>query len=236
MNKKVTSVNYSIFGPYGNIDGSPDNISKAFSRFVEDGFMPDTFAVFKVEPEKNNIRQAMRIQLINKEKHCSIAVLPDRVNIETDHYIEIEKVYRYFDNLVSLFDLPINRIALTETLVVEDLSSKELEQLGNKMAYPANYENEDNLFEFATYRVTRKRMDVLNEDINICRSVRAVPSSNVAGTLKWLEVHTDINTLWELKDNRFTATQCKDFFENAIESNDVVIDYLEGVINDWQQL
>ena len=236
MNKKVTSVNYSIFGPYGDIDGSPENISRAFARFTDDGFMPDTFSVFKIEPEKNTIRQAMRIQMVNKEEHCSIAVLPDRVNIETDHYIETEKVYRYFDNLISLFDLAINRIALTETLVVEGLSSKELEQLGNQMAYPANYENEDNLFEFATYRVTRKRLDSLNEDINICRSVRAVPSSNEVGTLRWLEVHTDINTLGELKDNRFTAAQCKVFFENAIECNDVVIGYLEGVINDWQQL
>lgn len=231
MNKKVISVNYSIFGPYGDIDGSPDNISKTFSRFADAGFMPDTFSVFKIEPEKNTIRQAMRIQMVHKEKNCSITVLPDRVNISAENYIESDTIHNYLDSLVSLFDLSINRIALTETLVIENLKSEEIERLGNKMAYPANYENEENLFEFATHRVTRKHLQPLNEDINICRSIKGVPSTNEVGTLSWLEVHTDINTLGEIKDSRFTVAQCRIFFDNAIKYNDVVIDYLEGVID-----
>lgn len=65
MNTKIVTVKYSIFGKYDFVDNTPENVSKLYEKFGEEGFMPNMVPLLKIEQPQNNVCQLLRPQLVN---------------------------------------------------------------------------------------------------------------------------------------------------------------------------
>lgn len=231
MNMKATTVKYSIFGRYDLIDNTPENVSKLYDNFGQEGFMPNMVTLLKIEQPQNTVDQLIRPQLVNKSMPCTITILPERVDIEMIN-VKLNIIYEYFERLIKIFDLKINRIALNTTTLLENLTEDEAKKLKDKLAPPENYCGEENLIEYASHRVARKKVECLGELINVGRNITGLSSiedGDVA--IRQVQIDTDINTLGELLKERFNIKNCSDFFEVAVKCNQEVLDNMERIIH-----
>lgn len=232
MNTKIVTVKYSIFGKYDFVDNTPENVSKLYEKFGEEGFMPNMVPLLKIEQPQNNVCQLLRPQLVNNAMPCTITILPERVDIETGENIDIKKISEYFRRLIEMFDLKINRIALNKTTILENLTEREEKELKDKITPPENYNEEENLIEYASHRVSRKKVECLGEQINIGRNVTGLSSiKDNKVVIDQVRIDTDINTLGEQIKERFTVQNCRDFFQVAAESNQDVLKNIMGVFD-----
>ena len=137
-----------------------------------------------------------------------------------------------FGRLIEMFDLKINRIALNKTTILENLTDSEEKELKDKITPPENYNQEENLIEYASHRVSRKKVECLGEQINIGRNVTGLSSiKDNKVVINQVRIDTDINTLGEQIKERFNVQNCREFFQVATESNQDVLNNIMGVFD-----
>lgn len=224
MDKHTLSVKYSLFGRYDYIDATPENVSKLYGIFGQEGFMPNMVTLLKIIQPQNTVEQTLRPQLINKKDNCVITILPERVDIEFSNGVSTAKNMQYISSIIELFSLKISRIALNTSTGIDSLTGEELLNFNAKLTAPANYDEENDLIEYSSRRVSRKHADCIGELINVGRNITGITES-IDGKLSIsrIQVDTDINTLAEFSQERFTIDSCKDFFEVAtVINNDVI--------------
>lgn len=232
MNLNVLAVKYSIFGRYDFIDDTPENVSKLYEGFGKDGFMPNMVTLLKIEQPQNTVTQILRPQLINKSMPCTITILPERIDIEAGTNVELKEILLFFERIKTMFELEISRIALNKTTILENLTKNEEMQLKVKLTPPENYYGEENLIEYASHRVTRKKLDCIGEMINVGRNITGLSSVvEQAVVIDRIQIDTDINTLGEILKDRFGIEQCQGFFECALESDQDILDNVVRIID-----
>lgn len=194
--------------------------------------MPDIIPLFKIEQPQNTVRQLMRPQLVNNSLPCTITILPERVDIETEEKMEIDVIMEYFRRLIEMFELKISRIALYVTTLLDDLTESEAAELKNRLTPPENYSGEENLVEYASHRVARKKFECMDEVINVGRNIAGIPVMEKNQlVISRVQVETDINTLSEDRRERFHADSCREFFGAAAESSREIINNVMEVIH-----
>ena len=232
MDLNVLTVKYSIFGRYDFIDNNPENVSKLYEGFCKEGFMPNMVTLLKIEQPQNTVTQILRPQLINKSMPCTITILPERIDIEAGMTVKLNDVLLFFERIMAMFELEINRIALNKTTILENLTKNEEMQLMDKLTPPENYCGEENLIEYASHRVTRKKLECIGEMINVGRNITGI--SSVVDRLveiSKVKVDTDINTLGEILKDRFRIEHCRGFFESALKSDQEILENMVRIID-----
>lgn len=230
MNITITSVKYSAFGNFESIDYSPANVSKLFNAFLKDNFVPNVITLYKIEQPQNTVSQVQRPQLLNNDIRCSISILPERVDIETDRELELENVVRYLTTISDLFQKKFSRLALNKSTVFNYLGKDAMERLCEMLAYPKNYDDEESLIELMSHRVSRKYIQALDEKINVGRNIEGVPVMlEDSIQFRQVRIDTDINTLGEIQTPRFDWTKCSAFFTEAINTDKMILATFEGV-------
>ena len=230
MNLNVLTVTYSIFGSYDFVDNTPENVSKLYEEFNQDGFMPNMVTLLKIEQPQNKVMQLLRPQLVNQVMPCTITILPERVDVETGINVKLDNIITFFDRILQMFELKINRIAVNKSTIIDELTKEEAAKLKDKLTPPETYKGEHNLIEYASHRVARKRVDSLGELINVGRNVTGISTAN-AGEINRVQVDTDINTLGENTKERFEIEDCRSFFEDALRSDQEILENMVGISN-----
>lgn len=225
MTKQKASVKYSIFGNYGSLKASPENVSRLFSGFSEKGFMPNMLTTFVVQQPQGNIQQELRPQLINTEKNCIISILPDRIDIEFSkpNYETDKDGIDFMKSIIKIFELQYCRIALNTSTIIEDLTEEDIKKYNNIFNTFSQDEvtNEDKLIEYTSRCVIRKRLKCIDEPINIGKIVNSLSvQGDESNAIRALRVDTDINTLANLTEMRFSDKALAGFFYDtqAIDS------------------
>lgn len=147
-------VKYSVFGRYEEIGTTPEQVSKIYEILGKKGFLPNMIQLIQVEQPSNVIKTVDRAQFVNKEKNHIITILPDRIDVQisSDSY---EEVYEYFAELMQLFDLKANRLAINANCQMLQLNEEQLERIKN--AFVVETEKEKNI-EWSFRSVTRNKI------------------------------------------------------------------------------
>lgn len=235
MDIQELACKFSVFGNYESIDGNSENINRLFERFKED-FLPTMVPMFKFDPMEKKVMQSMRMQLIKQDNSCIITVLPDRVDVEFKNECDRQLAQGYIDRVIEIFNLGINRIALVGTIKLSNIDEKIFKDLNAILGGPQNFDKESIVYEFGNHRVTREYIEKIQEYINVVRNISYIKSPNNDENNFDLNFEYDLNTIGDVKKERFDIKACNDFFDRTQELKVALLKQIEGVINAKEDL
>lgn len=229
MSLEIKKVKYSIFGPYEPLEATPGNVSKIYEILGPEQYLPDLFKIIEIQQPDNTIKQINRMQFVNNQTSSKIAILPERLDIETNMGMAPDLVFRYLNQIIELFDLKINRIALNTNAVWDNPSEEDIKIITKKLISKEAYPYTDSLIEWSSRNVARKMCSGIGEEINIGQNIQST-AGLVNGKVQTtqIRVDTDINTLGENSAERFNSRDCKEFFKDASKWNQNLLDNLKG--------
>lgn len=140
-------------------------------------------------------------------------------------------IIEYYAEIIKTFELKINRIALNASAVISVSTPEESEALRRDILNEKSYPYKENIIEWGSRNVSRKKCDDLDEIANVGQNIQSISlSSGDEIFIKQIKIDTDINTLAEKKNERFDVSSCRLFFKNATEWNREIFDNIEGNI------
>lgn len=224
MKYEIDYVKYSIFENFEFLEATSDNVSKTYNIFGKYDFLPNTIQMIQIRHPQNAIKVISRPQFINNDMKCNIVFLPERIDIEFKTGKNNEKAMQYYEEILNVFHLEANRIALNCGIKIKCETEEEIAKVREFFTKKELYPFEDNVFEWSSRNVTRRECKEINELVNICQEVTYFAGSNE------IIFDTDINTLNEITNKRFNISHLKSFFTQAdIWDNDIV-ENIKGMI------
>ena len=162
--------------------------------------------------------------------------MPDRVDVEFKSECDRQLAQGYIDRVIDIFNLGINRIALVGTIKLSNIDEKIFKDLNAILGGPQNFDEETIVYEFGNHRVTREYIEKIQEYINVVRNISYIKSSNNNENNFDLNFEYDLNTIGDVKKERFDIKACNDFFDRTQELKVALLKQIEGVINAKEDL
>lgn len=155
MTLTANNIKYSIFGKYDFMEATPDNVSKLYSIFGKDKFLPNMLQMIQIEQPQNTVTTVMRPQFVNEDMKCTITFLPERIDVEMKegYSINLEKVIGYYEELIKTFELKINRIALNASAAISVPTSEVSEMIRKEILNQKSYPYQENIIEWGSKNV-----------------------------------------------------------------------------------
>lgn len=223
MDCRTNYIKYSIFGKFDFLEANPTNISKMYGIFGKYNFLPNMIQMIQIQHPQNTITTISRPQFINNDMKCNITFLSERIDIEFKEVENFSIAMDYYNEILDTFPLEVNRIALNTGLFINSTTSEERESIRTAFINNNSYPFEEEVFEWNTRNVARKKCDEINEFVNVCQNVTCDGMANP------IQVDIDINTLGELTENRFKFEDFSAFFSKADMWAEEIIENIKGL-------
>ena len=207
--------------------------------------MPNTFQ--EISPQSPSPQLRLRLNSQNNEWGINFANY--RIDIEKNPVTAngnnigntkdfIDEATDFISRILNHFNKEGHRVSLITSGFLQQMSDEQLDSIYNKLFNPLPFYNEEKSFEWNYRSVAHSTITIEDHDekinvitnINRVRGQLAVPQGITV--FDRIEVMFDINTIAEEDKKRFSATSLKDFFENALDVRDTILNQIGVIINE----
>jgi len=234
----------SIFVDATDIVPSPDIISSLIDVFRDKNFIPNTFQQIGFTAPVPKVR--LRLSTINNEWNISFAthrIDVDKNQIEprgsnvgelSDFCLD---AIDFFERILNRFNKRANRLTLNTIGLFGEMTKDQLSAVYKKLFRTPKFYDENPPFEWDWRSVSQIPIKILELTdslyvITIIKRIRGeIGDQSGVSTFDRLQFAPDINTTDRNTDYRFDLAHIKNYFPQALEIYNILIEQIEEYIN-----
>ena len=235
----------SIFVDANDITPSPEMIGPLIDIFRDKNFIPNTFQ--EIGPSSPAPRVRLRLSTMNNE--WGIAFATNRIDINKNP-IEprgtnlgelpsfCSEAMELFERILNKFNKKANRLTLNTTGLYEEMTEAQLSAAYAKLFKTTKFYSENPPFEWDWRSVSEipttilELTDSLNVIIVLRRVTGEISEQSGVSNIDRIQCSPDINTPGKNTNYRFELPHINNFFSQALEIHNMLIEQIEEYIND----